>query len=560
MLHRTLSLRFIVVMMVLALAGLIVLQWHLLRQAMELKEQAFRRNAVAALWTAIQKLDTGEAYRSVISATMVMDSTHPPPHGKGSISGIAATVHADSFSPDSLPLQVRSGKLVYIVKSPQRVRLQQFDFGANRDIVLVDTFRTPGRYEVNINRSGDQGDEMYYRYTADSSHFYLQTGGEKRQNTVSIRLNTESRRAIVNKAMDRLFMIEQKPIEERIRPALLDSVLRSTFSDAGITMGFERGIATEGDTTLSLVAPVGAAERLRHSDFRATFLPGDALSPRNSLVVDFPDQQAFLLSQMGPLFGATAILTVIIVGGFAYAVRTIINQRRLAALMTDFVNNMTHEFKTPISTVALAVEAIERPEVASHKDKVQQYNRVIRDETARLRRQVEKILEMATLERGDYELNLEPIDVHALLREVSAGVALQVSNRGGSLSFVFEAVDPTVVADKLHLTNMVNNLLDNANKYSPQNPDIVLKTTTNGDMLVIAVNDKGIGIAPEYVGRVFEKYFRVPTGNRHDVKGFGLGLSYVKLMAEAMKGTVAIRSIVGGGTTVEVSLPAGRAV
>ena len=115
---------------------------------------------------------------------------------------------------------------------------------------------------------------------------------------------------------------------------------------------------------------------------------------------------------MGPLFGASAILMVIIVGGFAYAVRTIVAQRRLAGLMTDFVNNMTHEFKTPISTVALAVEAIERPEVTSHKDKVQQYNRVIRDETARLRRQVERILEMATLERGEYELNIEPIDIH----------------------------------------------------------------------------------------------------------------------------------------------------
>ncbi len=556
--HRTISLRLIVATMVLALAGLIVLQWHLLRQAMELKEQAFRRNAVAALWTAVQKLDAGEAYRSVISATMVMDSTLPPGQAKVSRSGIAATVRAGALSPDSLPLQMHGGKLTYIVKSPQWVRLQQFDFGANRDTVVVDTFKNPGRYEVNINRIGEQGDEMYYRYTADSSHFYLQTGTQKRQQTVSVSLNTESRRAIVNKAMDRLFMIEQKPIEERIRPALLDSVLRSTFHDAGITMGFERGIATEGDTALSLVAPAGAGERLRHSAFRAAFLPGDALSPRNSLVVDFPDQQAFLLSQMGPLFGVTAILMVIIVSGFAYAVRTIVNQRRLAALMTDFVNTMTHEFKTPISTVALAVEAIERPEVASHKDKVQQFNRVIRDETARLRRQVEKILEMATLERGDYELNFEPIDIHALLREVSAGVALQVSHRGGSLRLDLEAGDPMVVADKVHLTNIVNNLLDNANKYSPGKPVIVLTTRTSGDAVVIAVSDEGIGIAPEHVGMVFEKYFRVPTGNRHDVKGFGLGLSYVKLMTEAMRGSVAIRSVVGSGTTVEVTLPAGR--
>ena len=135
-----------------------------------------------------------------------------------------------------------------------------------------------------------------------------------------------------------------------------------------------------------------------------------------------------------------------------------------------------------------------------------------------------------------------------------------MAHRGGSLSLALEAVEPTVLADRVHLTNIVNNLLDNANKYSPDKPLIVLKTCDARGMTVIAVTDKGIGIAPEHVGRVFEKYFRVPTGNRHDVKGFGLGLSYVKMMAEAMKGSVAIQSDVGSGTTVEVSLPSGRVV
>ena len=258
------------------------------------------------------------------------------------------------------------------------------------------------------------------------------------------------------------------------------------------------------------------------------------------------------------MFGATAVLTLIIVWGFVYAVRTILLQKRMAGLMTDFVNNMTHEFKTPISTVALAVEAIARPEVTGQKDKVLQYNKVIRDETTRLRRQVEKILEMATLERGEYELHIEPVDVHALIREASTGLALQIAQRGGTLTLALEADDPTVLADKVHLTNIVNNLLDNANKYSSGPPAITMQTTVRDHRFVLTVSDKGIGIPPEHVARVFEKYYRVPTGNRHDVKGFGLGLSYVKMMLEARGGTTSLQSSPGVGTVVEVTLEQGR--
>ncbi|MGA9119759.1 MAG: HAMP domain-containing sensor histidine kinase [Bacteroidota bacterium] len=555
MFKRMSSLRFTVAVMVVALAGLIALQWHLLRQAMELKEQAFRRNALAALNTAAQKLEAGETYRSVITATMASDSNAVLWKENHGLPPLSRSSRPGSSPPDSFPLRVAGGKLVYVVNSPQWVRLQMLDLGGDRDTVVVDTFKTPGQYEVNINHSGRPANEMFYRYSIDSSHFYVQTGGTQGRSEISLHVNGENRRAIVNRAVDRLFVTEHEPIERRIRSAHLDSVLHVTFRDAGITIGYERAVLTEGDTTLRLVSPEGAQDRLRRSDLRAALFPADLLSPRSNLVVDFPGEESFVLGQVGPLFAATAILTLIIVWGFAYAVRTIVAQKRLAGLMTDFVNNMTHEFKTPISTVALAVEAIGRPEVLAQRDKVQQYNNVIRDETGRLRRQVERILEMATLERGEYELNIEPVNIHELLREVSAGVALQVAHRGGNLTLTLEAVEPFVLADRVHLTNIVNNLLDNGNKYSPGVPFLTLRTVTRSGSTVFGVTDKGIGIPSEHLGKVFEKYYRVPTGNRHDVKGFGLGLSYVKMMTEAMGGTVSIRSVVGAGTTVEVSLP-----
>ncbi len=558
MLKRMSTLRLTVSAMMLALAGLIALQWHLLRQAMELKDQAFKRNAFAALNIAAQRLEAGEAFRSVIGATKLPDrnvvfiekgQTSPPK---------VHVLEKHTVPPDSLPIRLEKGNLVYDVQSPQRVRIQRFDLGEGRDTTIVDTFRTAGQYTVNVSTGAKPETEFYYRYVTDSSRAIVHSGGNQGYTTIAVMVDSTRRRQIVDRAVEQLFVSEKEPIEKRLRSSRLDSVLRSSFQEAGIAIGFERGVITEGDTTLKLMEPTDARDRLMESDLRTPLFPADLLSPRSSLIVDFPEQGSYVFGQVGPLFGATAVLTLIIVWGFVYAVRTILLQKRMAALMTDFVNNMTHEFKTPISTVALAVEAIARPEVTRQKEKVLQYNKVIRDETTRLRRQVEKILEMATLERGEYELHIEPVDVHALIREVSTGLALQIAQRGGTLTLALAAENPTVLADKVHLTNIVNNLLDNANKYSSGAPAITVQTTVKDHRFVLTVSDKGIGIPPEHIGRVFEKYFRVPTGNRHDVKGFGLGLSYVKMMTEAMGGTATLHSNLGEGTVVEVTLEPGR--
>ena len=557
MLKRMSTLRITVGAMVLALAGLIALQWHLLRQALELKDQAFRRNALAALNTAAQRLEAGETYRSVLGATLLNDTNKARFRRGHNLSMPDTIVGSAGRVPGSVPVRLEQGKLVYSVGSPQRVRIQRFELGGGRDTTIVDTFRTAGQYTVNVGTSDRPGKDFFYRYITDSSHFVVESKSNGGFNTVTVTVDSARRRRIVNRALDLLFVGDREPIENKITPARLDSVLHLSFEEAGISLGFDRGVATEGDTTLKLVAPDDARERLRRSDLRALLFPADLLSPRSSVIVDFPGQESYVFWRVGPLFGATAILTLIIVWAFVYAVRTIILQKRAAGLMTDFVNNMTHEFKTPISTVALAVEAIARPEVTTHTEKILQYNNVIRDETTRLRRQVEKILEMATLERGEYELNVELIDIHALIKDIAVGVALQIAHRGGTLTLALDAQHPIVQADRLHLTNIVHNLLDNAIKYSRDTPVITVQTRSQGKSTSLAVADRGIGIGSEHQERVFEKYYRVPTGNIHDVKGFGLGLSYVKMMVEAMGGKVALRSKLGEGTTVEVSLNQG---
>ena len=228
--------------------------------------------------------------------------------------------------------------------------------------------------------------------------------------------------------------------------------------------------------------------------------------------------------------------------------------------MVDFINNMTHEFKTPISTVALASEAIVRPDVISDNEKVTKFSKMILEENARMRRQTDKILQMATLEEGDFELNPIEVDIHKLINGVLNNITLQIENRGGSINHSLEANNYILRADKDHLSNIIFNLLDNAIKYSPDNPIINVQTKNIGDTLCLTIDDKGRGISPENLKMVFKKYYRVSTGDIHDVKGFGLGLSYVKLMVEAHGGSISIKSRYERGTSVEIILPLPRQI
>ena len=216
---------------------------------------------------------------------------------------------------------------------------------------------------------------------------------------------------------------------------------------------------------------------------------------------------------------------------------------------------MTHEFKTPISTIALASEAIAQPEIHNDEGKLTKYNGIIQDENFRMKQQVDKILQMAVLEQGDYELNLAAVDLHELINNAVGNISVRVEDRGGKLETNLSASSHRIKGDAVHLINIINNILDNAIKYSPEGVHIIVQTHNEDSRIILSFIDDGIGIDSENLNRVFDKYFRVPTGNLHDIKGFGLGLSYVKLMVEGHNGDIKIKSKPGTGTTVDISFP-----
>jgi two-component system phosphate regulon sensor histidine kinase PhoR len=251
----------------------------------------------------------------------------------------------------------------------------------------------------------------------------------------------------------------------------------------------------------------------------------------------------------------SVLFTLVMVLTFAFTLYTILRQKKLSDIKNDFINNMTHEFKTPIATISLALDALVNPKVRNDETKIDYYARIIKDENKRMHHQVEKVLQTAQMERNDLQLALEETDVHALIYKAIEPFQLHIAQRQGQLDLKLDADQPIIQADPEHLCNMIANLLDNANKYSPEAPKIVIQTATVANGVHIMIEDKGLGMTREAQQRVFDKFYRVPTGNVHNVKGFGLGLSYVKTMAEAHAGNIHVRSELGTGSKFTLWLP-----
>jgi two-component system phosphate regulon sensor histidine kinase PhoR len=216
---------------------------------------------------------------------------------------------------------------------------------------------------------------------------------------------------------------------------------------------------------------------------------------------------------------------------------------------------MTHEFKTPIATISIAVDSINNPKVIDEPERIKSFTRIIKEENNRMNSRVEQVLQMALLDSSEFRLNLKIVDVNELVARVSGNIRLQIENREGKLEFERGAGQSMVEADEIHLSNVIMNLLDNANKYSPEKPDIRVTTTNRGSSVVVTVSDKGIGMSPETQRKIFEKFYRLTSGNIHTVKGFGLGLSYARAIVLSLKGDIKVSSEIGKGSTFEVVLP-----
>ena len=522
----------ITVAMVISLIGLIGLQASLLKSAMQLKEQTFRQNVQAAMSEVTRGLETAET----ITATLhVMDNSQRlfirAQTVVNDTSGTRKPFRMDGFV-------LRCDSLGQIMPPPP------------------DSLRELLQDCVPGSALGTDRSEFIFEFVSDTiakdtSLIDTASGAAARD-----QLTDSSRVGVINKVMERLASTRRIPIAERIKPAHLDSLLRQSLAEYGITLEPIYGILVDGDTAVQMGSTQGFDSQLKASEFRAALFPNDVFGTIHELAVYFPDQTGYMWRQIGPMLGSTVLFMLVVTGVFAYSVKTMVAQRRAGHQMVEFVNNMTHEFKTPISTVALACEAILRDDIIGAPDKVRRFSQMIVDENRRMRHQVEKILQMAALEETHGRLTLTTVDFNEVITNAVESIALQVERRGGSISCDLRSTRHLIEADEVHLTGVIYNLLDNANKYSPGCPCVRVSTEDVENGVLITVADNGVGLKPEDKKRIFDKYYRVSHGNVHDVKGFGLGLSYVALMVRDHGGHIRVESESGKGTRMILWFPA----
>ncbi|MFY7912648.1 MAG: sensor histidine kinase [Emticicia sp.] len=270
----------------------------------------------------------------------------------------------------------------------------------------------------------------------------------------------------------------------------------------------------------------------------------------NYFGVRFPSKTSYLASRLD-IWLISSLITLVVTIFFGYAMFVILRQKRLSEVQRDFVNNMTHEFQTPISTIRIATDVLSQPKIMEQPERLKKYVQIIRQENNRLKTQVETVLNTARLERGKMQLDIQLQELHSLINEVTEGVQAELED---GLKVELAATKSSIYADRTQLMSLIRNLLENAIKYSPKPPCITIRTENIGDCLVFSVIDNGIGIPKESITKIFNKFYRVPTGNLHNVKGFGLGLSYVSQIIKAHKWQINVESEVGEGTTFKVTM------
>jgi signal transduction histidine kinase len=511
-------------LIMLATIGLIMVQTKWVKIAIEVKDEQFWQTAKLAL----DKISTEVERQETI--VQVIDEISPYATA-GSSSSPRLTYHYSTFN------RTRSG-IRSMEKNQQVFTLRQLD---TLKIPSVANFTGADSLQV-VRVDKNLWDIKPVRQSAKSGEIGF---------NITIDDKLMNKTVFVENIVDKMIRIEL-PIEERIPHPVLDTIIRNEFVKLGIKAKYEYKLASENDSTVYKSSGYSntAATKLSKNMF-----PNDFFSKKYFLSVYFPNQKSYVLSSLGTMTFTTFLLTIIIILSFTVTIAIIFKQKRLSEIKSDFVSNMTHELKTPISTISLAAQMLKDDTIPDENKRTGYLGGVISEESKRLGLQVEKVLQMAIFEKTKLKLKIKPINLHQIISKVSQSFEIQLNNVNGTLISNLYAKQPEILGDEIHITNVVNNLLDNAVKYRNGNPQITISTKDTSKGLLFTVEDNGIGISRENQRRIFDQFYRVPTGNIHNVKGFGLGLCYVKKILEEHGGKIWVESSLGKGSTFSCFLP-----
>jgi two-component system, OmpR family, phosphate regulon sensor histidine kinase PhoR len=560
------SIKVIIFLMSLASTGLIGFQFYWVGNVLRINQERFEQNIFQALASTSDRLEKGETMSSLATDTMFQRALFQPIEPiKLQVRQRQVAVNrpsvVDSLFGQHIPEISPTFRKLVASKEGEPKSFSQIEKYFLMPTSVATSLFTPDEMAILL-----QEKEKYLEFLSKQDRFINRRQyANNRQATIIEEYNissdvaetiiqTNMKIALVEGVIQQLLSQGNQNIMNRIDTMKVRKEIEEQLRNRNIQQPFELGIIDgQGD-----IIPVGKVDNLtylKNNGIKAELFPSDLFGMENFLVIHFPDKENYLLRQVFlPLMSSLLFLVIIIIC-FVYAVKVIIRQKKISDIKNDFINNMTHEFKTPISTVSLAIEALQDPDLVGHHSIRSRYLGIIKEENKRLGNQVEQVLQAAALDKKDFKLKIEKIDLEELLESAKQHFSLLVEKRGGSIEVDYQIRDKQIEADYFHLTNIVNNLLDNANKYSKHEPKIQIEVKEQSGFFSLGIRDDGIGMNREAQRKIFDKFYRVPTGNIHDVKGFGLGLSYVKTMVEAHKGTVHVESELGKGSLFTIILP-----
>ncbi len=354
-------------------------------------------------------------------------------------------------------------------------------------------------------------------------------------------------------------IVRDIPVQKRVSIQSLGEMLAEEMKEKGISTPYACAIFSRRQKTFVMTNEVCRKHKKNYTQPQ-NFKYSASLFPSSNeqiakIYIDFPAKQQFLWSDLWLNILSTILFTGLVIFCFYYTINIILKQKKLSEMKNDFLNNMTHEFKTPIATITIATNTIKQWIKKGRPEKAMRFINIIEEENKRMNSQVGKVLQMARIDKREFKLNLVEVYADDVILNAAEKIALQVEQKGGRVELDLQADNSIIEADETHFTNIIHNLLDNANKYSPNKPLITIHTKNIGSALQIAIEDNGLGISKEARKHIFDKFYRVPTGNLHDIKGFGLGLSYVQAIVTAHGGTIEVKSELGKGSTFVIIFP-----
>ncbi len=528
------NVKIIITMASLAMIGLIAIQVYWINNAMTLSKQRFEQNVNEALGNVVTRME------KQITASKIRKKFNFRKQGIRWFSPTDSLVRTSEFISDS-----KSDKNDFpLPKDKINVKIYE-EYSSDSNGVIVKKSR-------HKNYLSDSASSEMSGLTEMEVPTYINqfNSGELRDKWFSEKKN------MVNDIFDELVSINiYNDYSNKIDTLLLDSVIEQELLEKCISADYVFGVLSSKIPPADIDLLSEKEKYLYASNFKINLSPDNVFIKPQFLSVYFPDQRNYLLSSMGFMLVISGAFMIVIVFSFYYTVSTIFKQKKLSEIKNDFISNMTHEFKTPISTISLACEVLNDKTFEKSPERVSNYVKMIGDENKRLSLLVENILQTAILDKGEFKLKIQSIDIHSLIEQTIANIKLQVENKEGEITIELKATRPIINADRVHVTNIIFNLIDNALKYSRGKPKIKIGTHNDEAGIFISVTDNGIGISKENQKRIFDTMYRVPTGNIHNVKGFGLGLSYVKAVVEKHGGSISIESELGKGSAFTVYLP-----